>query len=237
MGGERGSARVHKCVTAQCIDAGLKLGIGLVPHQYPFPKRSVKPQFCSACCWKPATAVLTFSSLDKKAADILDADGQRELVARSGSDAPKKCVQGKRGVKRELDDTDGLKFAHIKREQKEVVGSSVVPRVRPTWPQGVLIIPDDDSPPTASTIHDQQNGTEEGGVELPLASQQPTSRAPQRTGALTAERKKLLARLVELNAALSADAEMGMPDPNMEEDEEESGPEVASGGARVPWLR
>eukprot|EP00927_Polykrikos_kofoidii_P053990 TRINITY_DN48496_c0_g1_i1.p1 TRINITY_DN48496_c0_g1~~TRINITY_DN48496_c0_g1_i1.p1 ORF type:complete len:365 (-),score=59.23 TRINITY_DN48496_c0_g1_i1:363-1457(-) len=68
---ERGSSRVHKAILAQCLDAGLKAGVGLLPIRYPLAKDS-NTTYCSACCWAPATAVLTFNEYDKEAATIFE---------------------------------------------------------------------------------------------------------------------------------------------------------------------
>lgn len=156
--GERGSSRMHKFITAQCLDAGLKAGIGLVPHQYPLPtNRAVKPLFCSACCWRPATAVLTFGSLDQNAAEILQAETTKRTSPQaltwqrsSASDPPPKRLRGKQAIKRELDDTQPdvavpLPSA-VKVERADLAESSLsqAPRARRRWPSGVLLIKDDD---------------------------------------------------------------------------------------------
>eukprot|EP00927_Polykrikos_kofoidii_P021287 TRINITY_DN20191_c0_g2_i1.p1 TRINITY_DN20191_c0_g2~~TRINITY_DN20191_c0_g2_i1.p1 ORF type:complete len:379 (+),score=44.55 TRINITY_DN20191_c0_g2_i1:312-1448(+) len=67
---ERGSSRVHKAILARCLDDGLKAGIGLMPLKYPLPK-NYQADYCGACCWAPATALLTFDEYDKKAAAVL----------------------------------------------------------------------------------------------------------------------------------------------------------------------
>jgi len=112
----------------------------------------VKPQFCSACCWRPATAVLTFGSLDQEAAEILQAENKRVSSGSSASDPPPKRLRGKQAIKRELDDTQPdvvvpLPLA-VKVERANVVSAesslSQAPRARRRWPLGVLLIKDDD---------------------------------------------------------------------------------------------
>jgi len=68
---EQGSARVHRVITAQCLDAALRTGIGLFPQRYPFTGKT-GTVFCAGCCWKPATALLRFEHLGEQAAEILD---------------------------------------------------------------------------------------------------------------------------------------------------------------------
>jgi len=62
---EQGSQKVHKSITAQCLDDGLKAGVGLVAKRYPLPKTFTTPLYCKACCWTPATALVCFDDLDE----------------------------------------------------------------------------------------------------------------------------------------------------------------------------
>lgn len=70
---ERGSypIRIHRQVSAQCLDGGLKSGIGLVAYKYPLPRSVRRPSYCSMCCMKRATAVMTFDDFDKELAALL----------------------------------------------------------------------------------------------------------------------------------------------------------------------
>lgn len=142
--GERGSARMHKHITAQCIDGGLKRGIGLVSYTYPLPQRSVKPQFCSACCWKPATAALTFGSLDQEAADILEAISKPVSVAAVNSSPVQRRLHSKQAVKRESDDPCmGI--------ASECSADCKLTRTRRRWQEGMLIV-QDQHPHSAAAI-------------------------------------------------------------------------------------
>jgi len=62
---ERGSYRIHRQISAQCLDGGLKSGIGLIPYKYPLPKSFRRPNYCSICCMKRATALMTFDDFDR----------------------------------------------------------------------------------------------------------------------------------------------------------------------------
>lgn len=196
--GERGSARMHKYITAQCIDAALKAGIGLVPYQYPLPQRSWKPQFCTACCWKPATAILTFSSLGEKAAEILDPTSKalepekptlgKQAVKRELSsvrqDPANKLPHGKRAVKRE----PGLPElpVAVKMEPntgiKAVTTTGIAARVRRRWPVNMIVIPDDSKPSSHSAS--------QPGAQPSTSTSQPNSRSasqatkPDETGSI-----------------------------------------------------
>lgn len=68
---EQGSQRIHRAILAQCIDEGLKAGIGLLPIKYPLRQSLKSPKYCAACCWTPATALIAFGELDAEAAGVL----------------------------------------------------------------------------------------------------------------------------------------------------------------------
>jgi hypothetical protein len=68
---ERGSYRIHRQISAQCLDGGLKSGIGLIPYKYPLPKTFRRPNYCSICCMKRATALVKFDDFDRELAGLL----------------------------------------------------------------------------------------------------------------------------------------------------------------------
>lgn len=135
--GERGSQRMHKCITAQCIDAGLKMGIGLVPQQFPLPERTGRVQFCTACCWKPATAIIRFDAWNEVAADILD---KGATLKAADPRLPDVCGKRRR-IKREQTDNAVTLPVKIKKEQQS---SGFQPTGRRRWPANVIVIAEEE---------------------------------------------------------------------------------------------
>jgi len=136
--GERGSQRMHKCITAQCIDASLKMGIGLVPQQFPLPERTGRVQFCTACCWKPATAIIRFDAWNEVAADILD-----KGATPKAADPLLPHVCGKRRrIKREQTDKAVTLPFKIKKQQPS--GSGLHPTGRRRWLANVIVIAEEE---------------------------------------------------------------------------------------------
>jgi len=84
---ERGSYRVHRQISAQCLDGGLKSGIGLIPYKYPLPKSFRRPNYCPICCFKRSTALMTFDDFDRELAGLLQ--------PQSCSKGPRKRLRGK----------------------------------------------------------------------------------------------------------------------------------------------
>jgi hypothetical protein len=64
---ESGRRIVHKHITASCLDAGLKAGIGLTTKRYPLPANSTeKLSFCCKCCYVTPTCRLHFEELKEE---------------------------------------------------------------------------------------------------------------------------------------------------------------------------
>jgi len=105
---ERGSRRIHRHVLAQCLDGGLKSGVGLVPHIYPLPRTFANPLFCSACCRTRATASVLFDEVDEVAASLLAAPQPARRLR--GKQTP-----GQAGVKRERAEEPRIRAAAIRR--------------------------------------------------------------------------------------------------------------------------
>eukprot|EP00928_Gymnodinium_smaydae_P019360 TRINITY_DN17412_c0_g1_i2.p1 TRINITY_DN17412_c0_g1~~TRINITY_DN17412_c0_g1_i2.p1 ORF type:complete len:313 (+),score=41.22 TRINITY_DN17412_c0_g1_i2:524-1462(+) len=145
--GERGSTRVHRHVTAQCLDVGLKNGTGLMAYRYPLADRAWKPRYCLACCWRPATAVLTFETLGEKACEILQAsDAPTADPEKMNLRRPRTRLYGKQALKhgsrddacREHKDIDRGPVATARRAIAKRKRDSFTARMCKRWPAGVL---------------------------------------------------------------------------------------------------
>lgn len=82
---EQGSRRIHKAVRAQCLDAGLRAGVGLLAVKYPLPQALASPRYCRSCCWAPATARIIFHDLDVAAAALFEGSAIAAPVAAAGA--------------------------------------------------------------------------------------------------------------------------------------------------------
>jgi hypothetical protein len=94
--------RLHKNITASCLDVGLKAGIGLVPKRYPLPPKIANDyRFCKACCYSEPNARLHFTELNE------------EGVAIYGNRQPSVLTRGrtrKSNVKQETSPRKRLRF-------------------------------------------------------------------------------------------------------------------------------
>jgi len=60
-------AKLHKNLGPDCLDAGLRMGIGLTSHVYPLPEKQAKNyKLCTACCYSEGTARLHFDELNEE---------------------------------------------------------------------------------------------------------------------------------------------------------------------------
>lgn len=230
---ERGSNRIHRYVTAQCIDAGLKAGVGLVPCRYPVPA-ALRPLYCSGCCWAPASALLRFETLDEEAARIMEmggggqkgctsdaaveSAGERPLKRLRGKQAPPsvaaRCSRRKSGV---CDAAVGRRSAATQRttlaSNTLAVRAVAHDSFRLRWRRSVL-------------------GKRRASVAS-AAGKPRLSAARPRQAALIVERQKVLLRLAAINSQL-ADPDACAPDASASESGHEgcTGPAVGFvGGA------
>jgi len=87
--------KLHKGITAACLDAGLKMGIGLQTKRYPLPEKIANDyRFCRACCYAEANCRLHFDNLNEDAVVAYCPRPVRNKFA--------KAVMGKLKVKKEL---------------------------------------------------------------------------------------------------------------------------------------
>lgn len=64
---ESGRNFLHKNITAACLDAGLKAGVGLSTKRYPLPAGTTeKFKFCCKCCYITPTCRLHFKELNEE---------------------------------------------------------------------------------------------------------------------------------------------------------------------------
>jgi len=60
------SGKLHKCITAACLDAGLKAGTALTTKRHPLPENVASNySFCTACCYTTPNAKLHFKELNE----------------------------------------------------------------------------------------------------------------------------------------------------------------------------
>jgi len=62
---ERGTHTFHKAITVQCLNLGLRSGIGLFPTKY-LPTRIGLHRLCNGCCYEPAKITFHFDELSEK---------------------------------------------------------------------------------------------------------------------------------------------------------------------------
>jgi len=113
-------AKLHKAITINCLDAGLRAGIGLVPKRYPLSDREAKDyKCCKACCYTEANARLHFEELSEEG--VATYTGGRHLRRKGKHKVKGEPTDASQPRKRLRCKTEPTDESHsvIKQEQKE----------------------------------------------------------------------------------------------------------------------